>query len=96
MKVNYKGCALCGSMWGHYYKTIEDTKLFFCCEVCASLFTDIVMKIKENYKISTISEIILQGNSRERSLNVFSDENHFQGRITFSNGKIKDFIKIDF
>lgn len=92
MIVNNSGCALCNSTWGIYYETIEDTKLFFCCEICASLFTDIIRLVKENYNISSISEIMLQGNSRERTFRISSGKNNFQGKITFSNGKIKDFF----
>jgi len=91
MKTNYSACALCNSTWGNYYKTIEDTKLFFCCEVCACIYSEIVKKIKDTYNLELIDYLQIEGNTRERYFMAYSQKREFSGKITFSNGKILDF-----
>ena len=91
MKINNSGCALCNSTWGDYYKIIEDTQLFFCCEVCADLYQDIVYKIKKTYQISKIDYLEVEGNSKERIFKGTSDQKVFKGKIHFSKGKVVRF-----
>lgn len=88
MKVNFTGCTLCDSTWGDYYETIEGTKLFFCCDVCASLFRQIINILKEKLSLSTIDEFHITGTSRKRTFQLFTEGNKFTGDITFANGKI--------
>lgn len=92
MKINNTGCALCESTWGDYYQVVEGTKLFFCCDVCASLYQEIIDKIKEFYYIKTINSLSLTGNSKERNFTVETEKNTYNGRIKFFNGHILDFI----
>ena len=91
MKIKNTGCALCDSTWGYYYRIIEQTQLFFCCEVCADLYQDIVNRIKKTYQISEIDYMEIKGNSKERSFKVSSDQKIFRGKISFSNGKVVQF-----
>ena len=88
MKVNFTGCTLCDSTWGDYYETIEDTKLFFCCDVCASQYRQIITVLKEKLSLGRIDEFHITGNPRKRTFRLFSEGNEFTGYITFANGKI--------
>ena len=92
MKVANIGCALCGSTWGNYYQVIEDTKLFFCCDVCGALYQEIIDKIKEYYHIEAIKSMSLNGNPKERNFTVETEKETYNGRIKFFNGHIFDFI----
>lgn len=55
-----QGCALCGSTWGEYYDVIEGQRLFFCCDLCAKGFREIVESIKERW--GQFDELIINGN----------------------------------
>lgn len=88
MIVNNTGCALCNSTWGNYYQTIENTKLFFCCEACANIFNEIIVYLKRKFEIVSIDKIGLQGNPRYRNFVIFSNKIEFKGKLTFSNKKI--------
>lgn len=92
---NNTGCALCNSTWGDYYETIEDEKLFFCCNDCANIFKAIIQKLKMFYKINSITNLNLQGSSRIRTYIVESDDKSHKGKITFANGKILEIIDQD-
>ncbi|ACR43194.1 TA0938 family protein [Saccharolobus islandicus] len=56
------GCALCGGTWGDYYEGIEGEKLFFCCDMCALEFVNMVNEVKKRTNWSRIDELIINGN----------------------------------
>ena len=91
MKVNLTGCALCDSTWGDYYKEIENSKLFFCCDVCASIFSDIVNRVKTAYDLTFIDYLEIQGNYKKRNVKVYSNGKEFFSEFSFLNGKIINF-----
>lgn len=83
-----KKCALCHSTWGNYYETVENEKLFFCCDVCATIFKEIILKLKKIYNITTIETLSLEGTPRIRTYKVISNGQIYEGTITFSHGSI--------
>lgn len=92
MLTNNTGCALCNSTWGNHYETIENEKLFFCCDVCANLFQEIIISLKNLYSMDKIYKLELQGNPRLRTYEVKSITESHKGKITFENGKIFEII----
>ena len=57
-----KGCALCGSTWGDYYEEVEGERLFFCCDICAKEFKNMIKEVKVRTKWDKIDEIEIKGN----------------------------------
>ncbi|AWR95737.1 TA0938 family protein [Acidianus brierleyi] len=56
------GCALCGATWGDYYEEIDGEKLFFCCDVCATEFKNMIEEIKRRTGWKKIDELSIEGN----------------------------------
>ena len=90
MKTNNTGCALCDSTWGNYYRTVEAVELFFCCEVCANIFEDIIKEIKNSYRIKSINKMEIIGDTRIRTFNAFCEDIEIHGKVTLNRGKIKE------
>lgn len=40
------GCALCGSSWGNYWRTVEGANRFFCCSLCADAWENAARLVK--------------------------------------------------
>ncbi|ABW01431.1 TA0938 family protein [Caldivirga maquilingensis] len=56
------GCALCGATWGEYYDEVDGEKLFFCCDLCAKGFKNIINEIKRRTGWSRIDKLTMVGN----------------------------------
>lgn len=54
------GCALCGATWGSYYEVIDGHRLFFCCDLCAKGFREIVDGMKSKW--GPFDELTISGN----------------------------------
>ncbi len=52
------GCALCGATWGSYYEEVQGERLFFCCDLCAKGFREIV----ERAELERIDLLEISGN----------------------------------
>ena len=39
---NEEGCGLCNATWGEYHMDIEGEDMFFCCNICADIFQNMV------------------------------------------------------
>lgn len=88
MSANNIRCALCNSTWGNFYETIENKKLFFCCDACATIFKEIIQELKSFYDITKIDTLFLEGTPRIRTYKLKSNGQTHEGKIIFSNGKI--------
>ena len=91
MKINSEGCALCNSTWGNYWRKIENQKIFFCCNVCADLFENLLIRVKQILESDKIDEIQLEGNSKSRKIFVKINSITYKGEICFRLGKITKF-----
>ncbi|AAY81528.1 TA0938 family protein [Sulfolobus acidocaldarius] len=56
------GCALCGGTWGDYYEEIDGEKLFFCCDICALEFVNMLREVKKRTGWDRIDELVINGN----------------------------------
>ncbi|ABP95156.1 hypothetical protein HA72_0988 [Metallosphaera sedula] len=56
-----KGCALCGATWGGWYEDVDGERLFFCCDVCAREFLNMLNRVKEITGWGKVDELIING-----------------------------------
>ncbi len=62
MKRNYEGCALCDATWGDYWRVIEGENTYFCCDICADAFENMIKKVKEVTGWPTVDSVEINGN----------------------------------
>ncbi|MCY0858823.1 MAG: TA0938 family protein [Sulfolobaceae archaeon] len=56
------GCAICGATWGEYYAEVDGEKLFFCCDICAAEFINMINEVKKRAGWERVDEIEINGN----------------------------------
>lgn len=56
------GCALCGGKWGNYYGKINGEDLFFCCDICAAEFKNMLQELINRTGWKKVNEISIEGN----------------------------------
>ncbi len=62
------GCALCGSSWGNYWRTVEGVNRFFCCSLCADAWENAanVLKTKTGWpRVDFLFLDDMQGNEAD-------------------------------
>ncbi len=91
------GCALCGGTWGNYYESVEGEELFFCCNICAKAFINIVNEAKRRFNLNKIDYIELRGNFyRGRTIEVKDGERSHKFYIKLSDeGDITEFKELN-
>jgi len=57
-----RGCALCGATWGDYHEEVEGDELFFCCDMCAKEFRNMVQEVKRRKGWERVEELEIRGN----------------------------------
>jgi Ta0938 len=93
LKVRETGCALCGATWGDYWADVEEQRMFFCCEVCASEFSNMILRVKRETGWDSIDQIRIQGNFRGRDCEAASGPKLFRFIISFNDdGTVRNFI----
>lgn len=87
-----EGCAICGSTWGDYWSEVDGQKMFFCCEICAVEFQNMVSEVKSRTGWGSIDEIRIEGDQRGRDCVAVSGSRSYGFRIRFnSEGRILTF-----
>ncbi len=97
MEINYKeGCALCDATWGEYWEEVEGKNRFFCCDICATAFKNLVTKVKAENAWPTIDSLEITGNNNSgRKCTATYDGKEYRFYIKFYNdGRIFDFHSI--
>jgi len=91
-----KGCALCGATWGEYYEDVDGQKLFFCCDICALEFTNMVGEVKRRNNWNRIDELVINGNYYiGRTCTAKYQEKEYRFYVKFNeNGGIETFKEI--
>jgi hypothetical protein len=84
MKVPEKACAICEATWGDYWEEIEGQRMFFCCDICAMEFKNMVGMVKDKTGWKSIDEIKMIGNYRGRECTAL-----------YGNEKYKFFVRFD-
>ena len=85
MKVAEKGCAICQATWGDYWEEIEGHRMFFCCDICALEFKNMVNEVKKRTGWKTIDEIKIVGNYRGRDCTASYQRKKFGFNIRFDS-----------
>ena len=90
---NEKGCALCDATWGEYYREIEGEKMFFCCNICADIFENMVNEVKKRTGWEKIGYIQLIGNySKGRECKATSGNESYNYYFrTYGDGRMMAF-----
>ncbi|BCU68065.1 hypothetical protein HS7_15020 [Sulfolobales archaeon HS-7] len=87
------GCALCRATWGGYYEKIEDREFFFCCDICAAEFRNMVNEVKKREGWSKIDELRIAGDYYSgRNCVAINNTEHVKFFVKFGDeGKIERF-----
>jgi hypothetical protein len=79
-----KGCAICEATWGDHWDVVDGQRIFFCCDICAAEFKNMVGKVKERTGWKMIDEIKLTGDYRGR-----------EGTAHYGDKKYNFFVRFD-
>jgi len=66
LKVAEKGCAICQATWGAYREESDGQRMFFCCDICAIEFKNMINEVKKRTGWKAIDEIKMTGSYRGR------------------------------
>ncbi len=95
MKVREDGCVICGATWGDYWEEVEGQRMFFCCDICAAEFKNMIRTVKERTGWKTLDEVEMSGNYRGRVCNAKLSENSFRFLIRFNDqGEVQSFVEM--
>lgn len=96
MKVREKGCVICGATWGDYWEEVEGQRMFFCCDICAIQFKNMVNEVKSRTGWESIEEITMQGDYRGRKCTAISTSGSYKFFIRFNpEAEIESFAELD-
>ncbi len=92
MKVPERGCAICEATWGDYWEEVEGQRMFFCCDICAVEFKNMLSEVKKRTGWKTVDEIKMSGDHRGRDCTAVCGKNRYEFFIRFdSKGGIERF-----
>ena len=92
MRVPEKGCALCEATWGDYWEEVEGQRMFFCCDICATEFKNMITEVKAHTGWENIDEIKITGDYRGRDCTAANADGKYTFFIRFdSKGEIQTF-----
>ena len=95
MKVSEKGCAICDATWGDYWDEVEGQRMFFCCDICATQFKNMVNEVKTRTGWNSVDEIRVEGDYRGRIVTALNEESPYRFLIRFGpNGEIRKFLEM--
>ncbi len=92
MRVVEEGCVICGATWGNYWREIQGQRMFFCCEICAVEFQNMIDEVKRRTGWKSVEEIKIEGDQRGRNCIAISGSKRYPFFIRFnSQGAIQAF-----
>ncbi len=95
MRVPNEGCVICGATWGNYWREIEGQRMFFCCEICAVEFQNMIDEVKRRTGWKSVEEIKIEGDQRGRNCAAISGSKRYPFFIRFnSEGQIQAFSEV--
>lgn len=66
MKLREDGCVLCGSTWGDVWAEVDGERRFFCCEVCARQFANLLGVVRTASGWEHLDALEISGDRRRR------------------------------
>lgn len=95
MKRNYDGCALCDATWGNYWREIEGENTFFCCNICADAYENMLKRVKKETGWDKIDYLEISGNySAGRTCYATNGDERFDFFFRHEDGEITEFRKL--
>ncbi len=95
MELPLGGCALCGATWGDYWEEVEGKRLFFCCDVCAKQYRNIVGEAKKRKGWSSVDALEMEGGYRGRVCTARRGSDSYRFLISFfENGDVRTFVEL--
>ena len=92
MKVNYTACAICDSNWGNLWEEVEGERLFFCCDLCALQFRNLVARIERETGWPSVDRLSIAGDRRGRTCTAYRGTSSYACTFTFNaEGEIRTF-----
>lgn len=96
MKLNYEGCAICGSTWGNVWEDVEGQRMFFCCDVCRIQFRGLIARIKHDTGWDRIDGLEIAGDRRGRTCRATLGSQVARFAFAFnSEGTLRQFVRED-
>ncbi len=94
MKVPKEGCVICEASWGNYWAEIDGQRMFFCCDICANEFRNMVEEVKRRTGWKSIDEIKMTGDYRGRTCTAQSHGSEYRFHVRFdSKGNLLTFLE---
>ena len=88
-------CELCHSQWGNYWKVFEDRKLFFCCQLCAVQYENLISTIQNQIENQRMSILEIKGTSRLRICRVIKNDKEYRFSLSFrADGQVSHFKEL--
>jgi hypothetical protein len=95
------GCAICSSTWGNYWEEVEGQRMFFCCEICATQFKNMISEVKSRTGWREVEEVRIRGDYRGREVTAIgggsspaSSSTYYKFLVRFnSRGDIQSFTQ---
>ena len=86
-------CAICGSTWGAVREEVDGVRRFFCCEVCAIQFREVVAAVKERTGWSQVEQLTFVGDRRGRIGTATNNGRDYRFSVAFNSlGSIRRFL----
>nr|WP_297215601.1 TA0938 family protein [Thermoplasma sp.] len=90
------GCALCGATWGDHHEEMFGEDLFFCCDICAAEFRNMIEKALQNTPINKIDELRINGNYRDgRHVVINNEKNSLSFYVKFGPGAVIEEFRME-
>jgi len=90
LRVPEKGCTLCEATWGDYWEDVEEQRMFFCCDICAVEFKNMIREVKNHTGWKSIDEIKMTGDYRGRDCIALRNSEKYSFFIRFgSRGQVE-------
>jgi hypothetical protein len=92
LKRNFDGCAICNSTWGNLWEEVDGERLFFCCDLCALQYRELLARVKEATGWDRLDAMEIAGDRRGRTCEVAAGDRRARFEFAFnSDGKILRF-----
>lgn len=86
---------MCGATWGDYWREIDGVESFFCCEICAKQYVNLLERVKQKTGWTTVDDLELSGDYRGRKVKAVSDDQEHDFFVRFdSQGQVQAFREL--
>jgi hypothetical protein len=95
MKAGETGCLICGATWGDYWENVEGKRMFFCCDVCARQFRNLINEVKKRTGWEKVSSVRMDGDYRGRVCTAERSDDSYRFFVKFDGeGDIQNYVEL--